>query len=330
MEQRSFGSTDLRVSLIGAGTWGIGGPAMAGTIPIGWGDIDDRVSIAALERALDRGVTFFDTADFYGLGHSEELIGSVLGNRPDVVIATKVGHRMGGDGAFATDYSASYVIAACEQSLRRLQRDRIDFYQLHSARLSHLEQGECVEAMELLRTQGKIRAWGLSLNTFQPAPEAEYMMRLRLGQGFQLVLNIINQRAVPLLRAMQAAGYGVIARMPLQFGLLTGKFTPASRFAENDHRHFRLRPEILSEALAALETIWPLAEKYRTTRAGLALAFCASFPQVSTIIPGIRTPAQVDENTAPLARLFDEDLRWLTAAQAEPMAELMTLIEAGG
>ena len=330
MEERRFGTTDLRVSLIGAGTWGIGGPAVAGTTPIGWGEVDDRTSIAALERACDRGVTFFDTADFYGLGHSEELLGRALGNRPGVVIATKVGHRKGADGAFTTDYSGSYIQTACELSLRRLRRERIDFYQLHSARLGDLERGECAEAMELLRAQGKVRAWGISLNTFRPAPEAEYIVRHRLVQGFQLVLNIINQRAVPLLEAMQDAGYGVLARMPLQFGLLTGKFTPASKFAENDHRSFRLRPEILAKTLAALETVWPLAEKYGTTPTGIALAFCASFPQVSTIIPGIRTPAQAVENTAPLVCLSDEDVAWLTRGLAQRWAELMEVVETGG
>jgi len=144
------------------------------------------------------------------------------------------------------------------------------------------------------------------------------------------VLNIINQRAVPLLESMQAAGYGVIARMPLQFGLLSGKFTPASRFPENDHRHFRLRPEILAAALAALEPVWTLARSYNATPTGLALAFCASFPAVSTVIPGIRTPAQVDENTAILPRLSREDMLWLTAGQAARMAELMKVIETGG
>ncbi|MBE0559083.1 MAG: aldo/keto reductase, partial [Proteobacteria bacterium] len=168
MDHRTFGATDLDVSLIGFGAWAIGGPAMAGTTPIGWGDVDDHVSEQAIHTALERGVTFFDTADFYGLGHSEEILGRVLGNRPSVVIATKVGHRLQDDGSIALDYSKRHILEACEGSLRRLKRECIDLYQLHSARVSHFEAGECLEALEGLREEGKIRYWGLSLNTFHP------------------------------------------------------------------------------------------------------------------------------------------------------------------
>ena len=109
--------------------------------------------------------------------------------------------------------------------------------------------------MESLRASGKIRFWGLSLNTFHPEPEADFLMERGLGHGFQLVLNIINQCAVPLLAKAAAKGYGIIARMPLQFGLLSGKFSRASTFPPDDHRAFRLTPAILEQSLPALETI---------------------------------------------------------------------------
>jgi len=173
MELRKFGETGLYVSAVGFGAWGIGGPAMAGIIPIGWGPVDDCISIAALKHALDSGITFNDTADFYGLGHSEELIGRVFGNRSEVVIATKVGHTTNSDGSIRTDYSREYITQACERSLERLNRDSVDYYQLHSARVRHFEDGGCVEALERLREQGKIRTWGISPNTFHPDPEAE-------------------------------------------------------------------------------------------------------------------------------------------------------------
>ncbi|MDX1740397.1 MAG: aldo/keto reductase, partial [Rhodothermales bacterium] len=237
-----LGATDLDISRVGFGAWAIGGPAMAGDTAIGWGETDDDESVRALETALDRGITFFDTADFYGLGHSEELIGRVIGNRPDVAVATKVGHRLNPDGSISLDYSKSHILAACEASLRRLGRDRIDLYQLHSARVEHLEAGECVEAMERLTEEGKIRYWGLSLNTYKPHPEAGMMMDRGIGHSFQLVLSVINQRAVDIIRRASSLGYGIIARMPLQFGLLAGRFDPGSRFARNDHRSFRLTP----------------------------------------------------------------------------------------
>jgi aryl-alcohol dehydrogenase-like predicted oxidoreductase len=307
MKYREFGNTGMTVSEVGFGAWGIGGPAMAGDIPIGWGDVDDATSIRALIEAFDQGITFYDTADFYGFGHSEELIGRVFGNREDVVIASKVGHRLRDDGTIWTDYSAEHILASCEGSLRRLRRDVIDLYQLHTARMSDLQQGECVEAMEQLRREGKIRHWALSLNTFDPHPEADYMLEHDLGDGFQLVLNIINQECVGMLDRIQKQGKGVIARMPLQFGVLTGKFDKETRFAPDDHRSFRLTPEILSDTLDALEPVWPLAEKHSLSKTELSMSFILSFDAVSTVIPGIKTPEQARQNSRGIMRLPDED-----------------------
>jgi len=157
MEYRNFGNTDLKVSAVGFGTWGIGGGAMAGDIPIGWGATDDANSAAALRRAYELGVNFFDTADFYGLGRSETLIGETLSDYADVLVATKVGHRLTRDGAIYTDYSKAHIKMACEKSLFRLQRDTIDYYQLHTAKVADLQRGECIEAMEELRQERKIR-----------------------------------------------------------------------------------------------------------------------------------------------------------------------------
>ncbi len=330
METRQLGSTGIAISAIGFGAWGIGGPAMAGSIPIGWGTVNDEASLSALERSRERGVTFYDTADFYGLGHSEELIGHAFGNRPDIIVATKVGHRLRPDNSIATDYSREYIITACEQSLRRLKRDTIDVYQLHSARLEHLQQGECIEAMEQLKQQGKIRAWGLSLNTFSPEPEATYLMDRGLGNAFQLVLNILNQRAMPVLERARTMGYGIIARMPLQFGLLTGKFTAATRFSPDDHRSFRLKPEVLQRALKALEPVWPIAQQNQMRPSEFSINFCLSIPGVSTVIPGIKTPAQADENTAGLRRLDDPTLSELRTLYASSLAEIVSLMEKHG
>ena len=323
MKYREFGTTGMMVSEVGFGAWAIGGPVMAGDIPIGWGDVDDATSVRALKEAFDQGITFYDTADFYGLGHSEKLIGEVFGNREDVVIATKVGHRLRDDGTIWTDYSAEHILASCEGSLRRLKRDTIDLYQLHTARLSDLEQGECVEAMERLRREGKVRHWGLSLNTFEPYPEADYMLEHDLGDGFQLVLNIINQESVGILDRAQKQGKGVIVRMPLQFGVLTGKFTKETRFAPDDHRIFRLTPEILSDTLDALEPVWPLAEKHGLSKTELSMSFILSFDAVSTVIPGIKTPEQARRNTRGIVRLPDEDRDLIVSMYEETFRPLL-------
>lgn len=307
MNYRKFGNTNLTVSEIGFGAWAIGGPAMAGDTPIGWGEVDDGTSKKALLKAREQGINFFDTADFYGLGHSEELIGEVLSPDPEVLLATKVGHRINDDGNIFMDYSKKHIIASCEGSLKRLRRETVDFYQLHTAKVADLENGESIEALKQLEKEGKIRYWGVSLNTFEPHPEAAYLFGRDLGQGFQLVLNILNQEALPIVESAEMSGYGVIARMPFQFGLLTGKFTKETRFPADDHRKFRLPPDLLAELLDALEPVWKLAEKYEISPAQLALSFILGIKGVSTVIPGIRTPEQALQNTQKTVKLTKED-----------------------
>ncbi len=306
MKYRKFGNTDLIVSEIGFGAWAIGGGAMIGQTAIGWGNADDRESKEAIRAAREQGINFFDTADIYGVGHSEKLLGETLGNDDAAIIATKVGN-VAREEQFTVDYTKSYIIEACEASLKRLRRERIDYYQLHTARLSHLQQGDCLEAMKDLQEQGKIRYWGISLNTFDPFPEADFFLENQLGYGFQLVLNMINQKALPLVRKAAVAGYGVIARMPLQFGLLTGKFDEGISFADNDHRKGRLPASLIMSTKAALGPAWQLCAKYGINKTSLALSYILSYAEVSTVIPGIRTSAHVIQNTSGLVQLEEAD-----------------------
>lgn len=285
---------------------------MVGDTAIGWGDVDDKTSIKALEKSFDLGINFYDTADFYGFGHSEELIGKTFSKSKDVVIATKVGHRVDGN-TIVLDYTKKHIIKSCDESLRRLKRDCIDYYQLHSAKLSHLEDGACIEAMEELKQQGKIRYWGISLNTFNPYPEAEFLMERNLAQGFQLVLNIINQRSIGLIKRSKENNYGVIARIPLQFGLLTGKFDKNKKFDKNDHRFFRLPPDFLSELLDSLDEVWNTQSNYKISKTSFALSYILSFDEVSTVIPGIKTPEQAVMNTKDIIRLEKDDMEYLSS-----------------
>lgn len=310
MNYRKFGKTDLTISEIGFGAWGIGGPAMVGKTAIGWGDVDDSISVKALNKAHEQGINFFDTADFYGFGHSEELIGNTFGNRDDIIIATKVGHRVK-DETILLDYTKAHILKSCDESLKRLKRDKIDFYQLHSAKLSHLEDGQCIDAMEELKAKGKIRYWGISLNTFNPYPEAEFLLSKMIADGFQLVLNIINQRSLKLIQSSSEKGYGIIARIPLQFGLLTGKFTKSTMFENNDHRSFRLTPDFLSELLDSLEDVWSIAKKYQAEKTNFALSFILNHSGVSTVIPGIKTPEQAVHNTKPIIQISEDDMMYL-------------------
>lgn len=329
MRYRKFGNTDLFVSEIGFGAWAIGGGAMIGNIAIGWGDADDAISVKAIHAALDTGINYFDTADIYGLGHSESLLGNTIGKKKEVILATKVGN-VSRNEQFTVDYSKDYILAACEKSLTRLKRDVIDFYQLHTARMPHLQNGECIEAMQQLLQQGKIRNWGLSLNTFDPLPEAEYLINENLGNGFQLVLNILNQKALSSLKKANDKGYGIVARMPLQFGLLTGKFDIGVSFSENDHRKNRLTKEVVDTCAKALAPVWQLCKKYNCTKTQLALSYMLSYPEVSTIIPGIRTVQHVIDNTSGLFQLDAEDMAGIEKLGRTDFVAVMELIQKQG
>ena len=327
MNYRQFGNTDMKVSEIGFGTWAIGGAAFVGKLAIGWGPSDDTVSVSAIHAAIDAGINFFDTADFYGLGHSETLLGQTIGNRKDILIASKVGQTIGADEKVELNYTKDYIIKACEGSLSRLKRDSIDFHHLHVARMHHLENGECIEAMQQLQKEGKIRYWGISLITFNPFPEADFFLKNDLGNGFQLVFNIINQKALPILSQAAAKGLGVIARMPLQFGLLSGNIKPETVFSTDDHRSYRVVPKLTEAVLTILQKeVFPLCEKYQTTPSGLALSYILSYPEISTVIPGIRKSEHVALNTEHLVKLNESDklhLQSLYETHWQPVMEMM-------
>lgn len=329
MQYRKFGNTELITSEIGFGTWAVGGGVMIGETAIGWGKTDDQVSIKAIHAALNKGINFFDTADIYGLGHSENILGKTLRGNREVIIATKAGN-VSRNEKFSVDYSSDHIMKACEGSLRRLNRDEIDFYQLHTARIEHLEMGECVRAMQLLQQQGKIRYWGISLNTFEPEPEALWLMERKLGSGFQFVLNILNQKALPVMREAGKNGYGSIARMPLQFGLLTGKFDSAVSFEENDHRKKRITMEIVTAVNQALAAVWELCNKYNCTKTQLALSYCLSYDEVSVVIPGIRTPEHVISNTSGLFKLENADRILIEEMGRNEFVQIMDLIRLQG
>ena len=162
------------------------------------------------------------------------------------------------------------------------------------------------------------------------APEAEYMVKNDMGNGFQLVLNIINQKALPVIKMAAEKGYGIIARMPLQFGLLTGKFDNITGFAPNDHRLNRLTREVIDTSNATLEPVWQLCRKYACTKTQLALSYILSYPAVSTIIPGIRTPEQARLNTEGLFQLDEPDMKMIEDLGNNQLLDVMDLIKRQG
>jgi len=303
MEYRLLGRTGLRVSEVGFGCWAIGGPATLGEFVIGWGKVDDATSLRALQAALDEGINFFDTADVYGLGHSEELVGKAFsGKRDQVIIATKVGNRVTQDNRWIKDFSPEWIATACEASLKRLRTDRIDVYQLHSPRSDFEYSDDVVGALERLRRAGKIRHFGISL----PGDNADVLGLRVIREGkpcevFQLVHNILQREAEDeLLPACMEADIGVIARVPLASGFLTGKFTAQTTFAPDDHRSRNYPPERVRDIVGKVARLRELVSGSSSGKnlAQLALQYCLSQPAVSVVIPGAKTPEQVRENAA--------------------------------
>lgn len=304
MKYQTLGKRGPRVSTISFGAWAIGG--------MNWGKTDDAVSKQALHAALDQGVTLIDTADVYGFGHSETLIAEVLaerGGKGEVIIATKAGNDFyhakeeddKGFGPIRQTYDKDYILFAAEQSLKRLGVDALDILQLHSGDLAQLERDDPWEALALLKQQGKIRHAGWSIQSFKETEHAHLLDRHKdLLDVIQVRYNLLEREAEKALfpKAL-ALGIGVIVRIPLLFGLLTGKFTRASRFGEDDHRRMNLSPEKLDALLGRLEALDPLFARFPgQTKTQVALRFCISHPACHTAIPGAKTAQQVADNCA--------------------------------
>lgn len=301
MKYVKLGKNGPLISRISFGAWGISGKD--------WGTTDDEISKTAIHTALDKGVNFFDTADVYGFGHSEELLAQVLterGEKDKVIIATKAGnnfyssinqtyHRIPAN----PDYSKKYLIFAVEKSLKRLNRDYLDILQLHSPSTDILQRDEVWDALTKLKEQGKIILAGVSIQSFR---ETEQSFILDLHQDLvdiiQVRYNLLEREAEKvLLPKAQSYGTGVIVRVPILFGLLAGKFDSSSRFFDNDHRSKNLSEEKLTDYLQKLETMMPFFAKYNNyPMAQLSLRFCISHPACHVAIPGGKTPAQVIEN----------------------------------
>jgi len=289
MRYRPLGRTGLMVSEIGFGAWGIGGVTPGAT---SYGATDDGVSLAALRRAVDLGVTFYDTSNVYGDGHSEELIGRAFaGMRDRVVLATKAGRR-----DYATDScSPADLRASLEGSLKRFGTDYVDLLQLHADTIGPEGYGVAMDTFRRLKAEGKVRACGISAKSPEQAVSA---IRDFGAEVVQVNFNLVDQRAVDsgLLGVAAEAGVGVIARTPLCFGMLSGKLSAAVEFPPGDHRAAWSREQIARWIEASRMFVDGIAESAAVTGAQVALRFCLSQPEISTVIPGMMAPAEVEEN----------------------------------
>jgi aryl-alcohol dehydrogenase-like predicted oxidoreductase len=294
MEYRKLGRTGWKISASSFGAWAIGGT---------WGKVDDKESLAALHCAVDLGVNFFDTADGYGDGRSERLLGQLRRERSEeIYIATKAGRRL--CPHIASGYNHANLTAFVERSLENLKVDAIDLLQLHCPPTEVYYTPEVFGVLDDLVKDGKIRYYGVSVEKVEEALKAiEYPDM----HTVQIIFNIFRQRPSDLFfQEAKRRHVGILARVPLASGLLTGKMTPATTFEPDDHRTFNRRGEAFDRGetfagvdyetgLQAVKELRPLVPE-GMTMAQFALRWILMFDAVTCAIPGAKRPSQVKDN----------------------------------
>ena len=310
MQYRELGKTGYKVSEVSFGAWAIGAE---------WGDVKDEESIAALHTAVDLGVNFFDTADVYGDGHSEKLLAQFKKDRAgeEIIIATKAGRRL--PEQTAAGYSRENLTAFIERSLRNLETDCLDLVQLHCPPQEAYYHPEIFGIMDDLVQQGKIRFYGVSVEKVEEAIKAIEYPNV---QTVQIIFNIFRQRPADLFFDLaKEKQIGIIARLPLSSGMLTGKMSRNSTFAADDHRSYNRNGEAFDvgetfsgvdfeTGLAAVGELKKLVPE-GMTMAQFALRWILMFDAFSCTIPGAKRPSQEEDNAraADFPPLSDETMR---------------------
>lgn len=296
MNYRTLGRTGLRVSEVGYGAWGIGGT--------GWRGADDDESLRALRGAMDLGLNFVDTALGYGDGHSERLVGRVVRERSEEIrVATKIPPKNGmfpAPGGLDPDdvFPADHVLACTEQSLRNLGVETIDVQQFHVWSDEWVGRGSWLPAVAQLKSEGKIRFFGVSINDLQP-DNALALVRSGVVDTVQVIYNVFEQTPEDaLLPACAEHGVGVIVRVPLDEGGLTGRITPDTTFPEDDFRGSYFRGERKRDVHDRVRAIVAELGVTEDDVAEIALRYILSDPAVSTVIPGMRSVRNVERNCA--------------------------------
>src|SRR5437588_1452745 len=309
MKYRELGRTGWKVSEISFGAWAIGGA---------WGDVDDRESLAGLHRAADLGVNFFDTADVYGDGRSERLLARLKRERSEeIIIATKAGRRL--EPHVASGYTRENLSAFIDRSLQNLETDTLDLLQLHCPPTQAYYNPQLLEALDDFVKQGKIRYYGVSVENVEEALKAIEFPNV---QTVQIIFNLFRQRPAELFfREAKTRKIGILARVPLASGMLTGKLTAHSQFAADDHRTFNRHGEAFDrgETFAGVdyETGMQAVEELRAlvpegmTMAQFALRWILMFDAVTCAVPGAKRPSQAEDNAraSDFPPLDDETMR---------------------
>ncbi len=304
MKFRNFGKTEIKVSEVGLGCWAIGGNQFGNS----YGSTDDVVSIKTIKKALELGCNFFDTADVYGHGHSEELLGLALNKvRGQVFLATKVGgaYMYGGDWG-GMNFSEEYIRFALDKSLQRLKTSYLDLYQLHNPPLELIEQGEIFKVLGRLKKEGKIKFSGISIHTWE---EGEAVLKHDVD-SIQCVFNMLDPKNYEIIEAAKVKGVAVVAREPLCNGFLVEN-PPKGPFEKGDIRYQMPKNYVENLAEAAKELREMFAHR-KEPLSQIALKYVL-MSKVSVVIPGAKTPQQVEENlkASDIPDLTEKDLELL-------------------
>ena len=290
MKYRTLGKTGLQISAVGLGTMVHAGH---------FGPMKDSESLSAIDTALDLGVNFIDTSDAYGAGYSETLLGNALkGKRDKVILATKGGNVMVGPDRGKRIFDPAYISRVMDESLRRLQTDSIDLIQLHNPTVDVIERGEVWNVLQRAKQAGKIRHYGVSINTMEEGIAAVKDGR---AETIQVEYNLLAQEPRENIFPLAAqSNVGIIARIPLKRGILTGKMSAAdeSRFQGDDVRARSFKGEPFLKELAKADRLRFLVHGPIKSLGQAAIAFCIAHPAVSVVIPGARNAEQMRENAA--------------------------------
>ena len=323
MQYRTLGKTGLQVSEVSFGAWAIGGS---------WGEVQDSDSLAALHKAVDCGVNFIDTADVYGMGRSERLVAQLQRERKEkIIVATKAGRKL--PNQTVAGYSRENLTLWIEESLRNLATDCLDLVQLHCPPTALYYRPEVFGYLDDLVSAGKIRHYGVSVERVEEALKAIEFANVKT---VQIIFNCFRLRPAELFfDQAQKKQIGILARVPLASGLLTGKFTKTSEFAKDDHRQFNRHGEAFDvgetfsgvdydTALAAIDQLRPLVPA-AITMSQFALRWILMFPAVTCAIPGGKTPQQIIDNCAAsgFPPLSDAAMQQVAAIYAERIAPLV-------
>jgi aryl-alcohol dehydrogenase-like predicted oxidoreductase len=294
MRYRRLGDTDVSISEVGFGVW---------TVSTGWwGEVDEARSVKLLRLAHEKGINYFDTADTYGSGLGETLLRDAFGHmRESIVISTKIGYDFynhtarRGQQERPQDWSEDFIRFALEQSLKRLGTDYIDFLQLHNPKMDAVEDDALFELMEEFEKEGKVRAYGIALGPkigwFEEGVKA---LRERKLDGLQMIYNLLEQDpGRSFIEAAHETNTSLVVRVPHSSGMLEGKYTEETTFAQNDHRRHRPK-EWLLEGLKKVEQLGFLTESGERTLGQAALKFILASPEIASTLPNIYDEEQLE------------------------------------